>query len=62
MLFVEIKRYQLSFEQVPYQEMVPMGSNVKETTGIDIAEDRTIEIAATHSPDDVRSRSSPSSC
>ena len=32
-----------------------MGSNVKETTGIDIAEDRAIEIAATHSPDDVRS-------
>ena len=32
-----------------------MGNDVKETTGIDIAEDRAIEIAATHSPDDVRS-------
>ena len=32
-----------------------MGSNVEETTGIDIAADRTIEIAATHAPDDARS-------
>ena len=46
MLFAVIQRYQLSFEQVPYQEKVPMGSNVEETTGIDIVEDRAIEIAA----------------
>ena len=32
-----------------------MGSNVKETTGIDIAEDRAIEIAAIHAPNDVHS-------
>ena len=36
-----------------YLTQAPVDSTVKETTGIDIAEDRAIEIAATHAPDDV---------